>query len=107
VHWTTDRAVILLRPSTLRANVTVRSPVASAHESATVVLHSTGGTVRLVLNDGAWHTQTVRFKRSIWTALSGMHRLEIGVAPVFIPDERFHNGDKRVLGVLMRVPQPF
>jgi len=63
VHWTRDRAVVLLRPSTLRANVTVRSPVASKAETTTVVLHSDGGTVRLVLNDGAWHTQTVRFKR--------------------------------------------
>jgi hypothetical protein len=36
-----------------------------------------------------------------------MHRLEIEVSPVFIPDERFHNGDQRVLGALMRVPQPW
>jgi len=105
VHWTSHHAVILLGPSASRANVTIRSPVASQAEPTTIVLRSGGGTVQLVLTDGDWHTQTVRLRNSMRTSLSGMHRLDVDVSPVFIPDEKFRNGDRRVLGVLMRVPE--
>jgi hypothetical protein len=105
VHWTADRAVILFRRSATRTDVTIRSPVASRESPTTVLLRSDAGTFRVILNDTGWHTQTVRFKNSIGTVLSGMHRLNIGVSPVFVPNDRFRNGDRRVLGVLMRVPE--
>ena len=105
VHWTSRRALILIRPSAVRINLRVRSPVASRETPTTVLLRPDAGTARLVLNDTRWQTQTVRFRNSIWHRLSGMHSLEIEVSPVFIPDERFHNSDRRVLGVLMRVPE--
>lgn len=107
VHWTSDRALVLIQPSVSRANVTVRSPAASKELPMTVLLHSDGGTGQIVLTDTGWHSQTVKFKHTLWTRIFGMHRLDIDVSPVFIPDERFHNGDKRVLGVLLRSPDLF
>ena len=105
VHWTKDHAVVLFPPSVSRAEVTVRSPVASKELPTTVMLRSGAAEARIVLTDGRWTTQTIKFKNSLWTTLSGSRRLDIEVSPVFIPDERFHNGDKRVLGVLMRSPE--
>jgi hypothetical protein len=104
-HWTSDHAVVLLRRSTSRAEVSVRSPIASRDAPTSVVLRSSAGTVRITLDDTGWRTQTVRFRDSIWTTLRAMHRLDIEVSPVFVPADRFRNGDTRTLGVLMRITQ--
>jgi hypothetical protein len=106
-HWTSDYAVVLMRPTVSRANVTVRSPIASTESPTTVTLDSDGGSYRLVLTDSGWHTQTVRMSSTLGTWLRGMHRLDVHVNPVFKPFERFRNNDTRILGVLMRVPEPF
>jgi hypothetical protein len=82
VHWTADRALVLLRPSASRANVMVRSPAASKDTPTTVVLDSDGGTVRV--EDDRWHTQTVcsrvRSDAAVRHASPGNR-----VNPVFIP----------------------
>lgn len=107
VNWTRESAAVLLPDTATRANVTVRSPIASAAEPVVVLLRPVGGSaVRVELTDGNWHTQTVRFRGSMRTWLAGGHRLDIDVSPVFVPDQRFENGDKRVLGVLLRVVEP-
>jgi hypothetical protein len=107
VNWTSDTGLVLLRGSATRADVTFRSPIASATEHVVVLLRADGGSaVRVELTDGNWHTQTVRFRRSLRAWLAGSHRLRISVSPVFVPDERFRNGDRRVLGVLVRAVEP-
>jgi Dolichyl-phosphate-mannose-protein mannosyltransferase len=103
-EWTSEHAVILVHERAERTNLTFRSPIASRDTPVTVQLTGAGAVYRIVLTDSSWHTQTVRFRSTLWTRLRRMHRLDVDVNPTFVPAERFHNGDPRTLGVLMRVP---
>lgn len=104
-EWTTDRALLLFSMGTPRVNITVRTPIAAGDAPSTVRIESGSSVYTIVLSDGDWHTQTIRFTSGLRGRLAGMSRVSLRVSPTFVPDERFHNGDRRVLGVLMKVPE--
>jgi hypothetical protein len=104
-EWTTDRALLLFSTGTPRVNITVRTPIAAGDAPSTVRIESGSSVYTIVLSDGDWHTQTIRLTSGVRGRLAGMSRVSLRVSPTFVPDERFHNGDRRVLGVLMKVPE--
>jgi hypothetical protein len=104
LRWTWDTSVMFVRPSATSMQIALRRPIATAADPVTVTIDGPGGTQAITLTSGDWQFATVPLPRTLLSYLRAMHRVDVTVAPTYVPEDRDpKNMDMRKLGVQFRL----
>jgi hypothetical protein len=103
-RWTSDQAVLLVRRDVPSVSFAFRSPDASVAAPVRVTVEGGIRPTELLLDSSEWKYVTVRLSDGVLSILRSAHRVDIRVAPWFVPAARDPNQtDLRRFGVHFRM----
>lgn len=103
-RWTSDHAVLAIRPSARSIALAVRRPDASTTRAVSVRMRGGTTTTNLLIESPDWQYVTVAFSHGVLATMRAGHRLDLDVSPWFVPavlDPK--NADVRRFGIQLRV----
>lgn len=106
-RWTSDQAVLLVRRDVPSVAFAFRSPDASVAAPVRVTVEGGTRPTEVLLDSSEWKYVTLRLSGGVLSLLRSAHRVDVRVAPWFVPAARDPNQtDLRRFGVHFRMLEP-
>jgi hypothetical protein len=106
-QWTSGSAVTFVNRRAIQLTMSLRGTTASTAHPIDIVVRGPASVRRLTLTSGEWQSVTVPLEMTLGARLRGMHRIDLGVSPTFVPHALDpSNADARELGVQLRILNP-